>query len=1351
MIEYKRNLTLDVYDYSGNKICPLYTSLSDVESQAYDVFITKERNGWKELSFSIPADSDKAQHVRADFKIKATEGEDIDWYIITTLKLTHDGKRKVINVTAGHISQILKTKNLSLEFSDDYGNNIGTAEELLTTVLEGTGWSVGDVAVFYEKDGHTVKKRTLKASTKTGAFKLITMISDLFEAKPVFNGAYKTVDMIPMNPFSYAKSSDLYSAVQTYANGNVLELHYGTNISNVSRQHNTENMVTKLYAYGSYGDDVSKYCGIEECSHTEHRFTLTNDLNANTRYYFTVQDDSGVNVTRSFITAEAINSGDVLIWSFLDPASMMYIWDDDTETAYMLTDSTEGTLLPAVHETESVDNVFSFIMDFSYYGESGLISNSVLQSIAKLQRLGRDYLLAVQEASADYSESLQELTSIIGIVDYVKLDIDSIGYKTIDGNNYTKLTLTDDRIQYRTDYDSTTHFKWRVANSIKSNGDAINNEASVVYVIHSTTPVTYDKYYLREINDIDDPSVLVLWANSGAVSATDECYLFSSNSVNGLLGAYESANESLVQTLNSTTKRATVEHPVFFSTTAPAIANQSSAIDLPIPEWLDYNKTYAWWYKYNYSTEGELYFCYYSDGDSAWKRVYVSKTTPIVVANAYWYNWQQAALYRGGNGEWDKLDRTDDLNIAALFGTVYYSCRRYDKYQQGIYQKYTLTGTFAPKNYYMPNEYGELYVFTIQKSAKKLVLDTTDGFIAVTPTDTNLAEESIDVQMKRYDNVSYHPYNVFETVAFETGSISTSTGGDIDSGTGYRTSSAGVYPNLTYDIDGVAGQVTVCYYSLKHDFITYTTINSPASFVPPANTRYIRLASNYQLSSVVCHVHDYNTAIIVKDETYYLAGTPSGSGTLKGILPLIDRFATVSDLTYETNLAAIEAAQAAYSAFEAEVAEGLGDLYKESTWQDSNYVDGDEQKLYDDAIDNLKEIARPATTYTITFLDRRCENLEAVEPGATRWPEFDENSAAHLIDPELNINCWAYIDKVRKCYDRPWQTTISINTNLSTLSQHSFSDVMTNIANVAKSVKAKESVYDRSSNISGSGKVTTEKLEGTIDANRLKITGGSSTWYTNEDGNMVFESADGTSAMMISGNGFAIASAKDKYGDWIWRSFGGGEGFTADEIVTGYLSAERIEAGSITTDKISSTFGETLDLTSNTGINLKIADLREDVEGEIEDVQSELTLTSDKLEWIVNGDGQQTEFSVTPDAMRYVGQNVDMTLNNGFNVTIHGLQDGVTSVIGELENTVEPTIENIQRWMTFGPDGLRQGKDGSPYSTLIDNEGYHIDKSTVLGQHVGSFTANGLVTSGIKIGNLIVKPTSAGGWAWTEV
>ena len=65
------------------------------------------------------------------------------------------------------------------------------------------------------------------------------------------------------------------------------------------------------------------------------------------------------------------------------------------------------------------------------------------------------------------------------------------------------------------------------------------------------------------------------------------------------------------------------------------------------------------------------------------------------------------------------------------------------------------------------------------------------------------------------------------------------------------------------------------------------------------------------------------------------------------------------------------------------------------------------------------------------------------------------------------------------------------------------------------------------------------------------------------------------------------------------RTFGTGEGFTADAIITGFLSADRIEAHSITANKLAADIGQSLDLSSNTSIRLTVENI---VETKVESV-----------------------------------------------------------------------------------------------------------------------------------------------------
>jgi len=273
---------------------------------------------------------------------------------------------------------LLKTKNLGLEFSDQEGNNVGTAGELLTIILDGTGWSVGYVEKFKEKRGGAIKIRSMKASAKTGAFKLISNMCELFEAKPIYHGDTKTVDIVPMNPFSEPEDGSLPDI--TKASG-CIELHYGKNVKNVTRTLNTENMVTKLYAYGAYGDATTGYCGIDEWHHKEFTLTSENNVSAGEECRFSVQDPiAGIAYTRYFTPYNDIPAGQELIWSLLDPASMSYVWDETNQAAYYVYNDRKTTETKSFTSSESKDvvNQVSYLMDFDYYRSVDLLTDEML-------------------------------------------------------------------------------------------------------------------------------------------------------------------------------------------------------------------------------------------------------------------------------------------------------------------------------------------------------------------------------------------------------------------------------------------------------------------------------------------------------------------------------------------------------------------------------------------------------------------------------------------------------------------------------------------------------------------------------------------------------------------------------------------------------------------------------------------------------------------------------------------------------------------------------------------------------------------------------------------------------------
>jgi len=99
VLQQRRNLTLDIYDYAGHNLCELYNSNSDISGQAHDVVKKTERNGWKELSFDIPSvceneegrqvENYRLQFLKADYRIKFVDDDGEDWYLISEPKIKH--------------------------------------------------------------------------------------------------------------------------------------------------------------------------------------------------------------------------------------------------------------------------------------------------------------------------------------------------------------------------------------------------------------------------------------------------------------------------------------------------------------------------------------------------------------------------------------------------------------------------------------------------------------------------------------------------------------------------------------------------------------------------------------------------------------------------------------------------------------------------------------------------------------------------------------------------------------------------------------------------------------------------------------------------------------------------------------------------------------------------------------------------------------------------------------------------------------------------------------------------------------------------------------------------------------
>ena len=250
--------------------------------------------------------------------------------------------------------------------------------------------------------------------------------------------------------------------------------------------------------------------------------------------------------------------------------------------------------------------------------------------------------------------------------------------------------------------------------------------------------------------------------------------------------------------------------------------------------------------------------------------------------------------------------------------------------------------------------------------------------------------------------------------------------------------------------------------------------------------------------------------------------------------------------------------------------EYYGDFIRDGYWSNANYIAGQEEFLYQDALDISAELAFPKVTYTISL-------VHATDIWGELLDEYLLNSRIRIYDQKLEVNDTVFVTKIIDYLDDPSKGSVEISNDELSISGKSFDSVLSRISQLADLVDQKNTLFSRAESIGKDGTIAIQRLNGTIDLLKNKLTSSVSNWYTDDNGNIIFLAANGKSAMMLSGEGFMIANGKTDDGEWNWRTFGTGQGFTADAIVTGYLSAERIEAGSIGVSKLSSDVSDSLD------------------------------------------------------------------------------------------------------------------------------------------------------------------------------
>lgn len=1467
----QRTLSLDVYDYAGHALCNLYDSTNDIIGQAHDVIVHTERNGFKELRFYLPSVCEDEKNYRLDFLISdyrirfrevKSNKEEIDWFLISESKVTHDAFSTDYEIRAGHISQLLNTKNLNLEFSDTEGNNTGTIGQIAAAILEGTGWHLGIVAEFKEEDKYNPngkdKVRSFTASSKTGAFKMMNDLCEMFDAKPIYHGygTYienglekhgRTVDILPINPFS--EKLDEGTIPQDLNKEKVIELHYDKSIGNISRTLNTDSLVTVLSAYGSYGDR-NGLCSLQKAEHAE----ITFDTLAAGNYKFVFQK------TTYYFSTDIETSN--LKWSSIDFTSRSYIFNGvdffkvykepqkDINNEYI-----EYTLLTV--EPIYIKNQVTNITDFSYYQKVNLLTDNMLLEIARAQTSLPEKHLIAEEASTALSDAKQELSRTASSGNGFLLLSVSNAIETTDpitSEKHCQLILNNDSVVYRSDYDEAkrNYFSWNTATSIKSNGRPLGDRGAVIYIIHQGNPTTWEKTYIKSLgngtddyyrdtlgniytlhikeyydnyevlvvqadkdpdvicvandtqkmyvwannayqeiqtsgyfyglNEFDEPTTITLWQSNNTWHNGDLVYLFSADSIAGLFGPREDGILSNRESIQESTKVSTEIHPMYF-----VIDDQQlEPIDACI-------NGYGWCYRsytntYNF---GDLYFCWGEKEERGWSYVYISygdenpEKDPIHTTYNYYYSIKRSTLYKKEDGNiYVSVNDPVTVNGTKLnssFAAVIDGCINQEILTKGVSERYNYdtndvynqsildNGHLPIGNYAFKNEYNNYWLFSTDMVVENLSLlhyMSDDKVVWQDENDKHILK-AVEYSFKVLD---FPKSNELDNVVFTK--MGYSNGEFTPEGDKYVAQINGVHDGTKYEFSLPSESEIVCRTSTGR-ILTPTTITS-SYIVIPDNTTNIRIVCNTDPladpnNSWYIRVSNYSNIFFSNNKKYTILNCIA-AGEKLGITYLMNKFIRLCHDAYEVKLPALKTAQQAITDIYLNLSETLGDMYREGYWQENNYVEGDEDKLYSDAMDNLKEISHPQATYDVKFLDLYGSDDNLGAEVKTEYPDIDTDYAAHLVDMDIDTNKWAYIDKLDKCYDLQWKTKIEINTRLSMIGQQSFTDVLAKIAEVANETKAKQTIYSKASVIGNAGQLAAEKLEGLIQANKIYILGSTSNWYTDAKGNIVFEDVDGNSAMMLTGRGLMIANTKSSDGDWDWRTAMSGKGFNCDVITTGEFSAKHITAGTITVDKLSSGVGSELEIGSNKALTLYAT-----VDGQrpVDGVETKHPNEGDSYIKIAAKDSNHPAYidiESGGEVNLYGGSSVNIESGGSLNMSgstvditatsINSLPNWTTNTKyyqGQLvKNTVngvvrgfvcitanQDAIFDIDKWDDYdgvGRINIQSGgsidiKSGAEFLVYSDN--FKIEKSNTVGQYNVTIKGN-ITTTGGKIAGFTI-------------
>lgn len=154
----KKNITVEILDSLGVKVCDLYDSGCLFPGQITDIKLQYDKKELTVLSFRLPTkisdeetgeikDNPRWKYIKNEYRVRYTDNGEEEIFTIKNPEETNTGIKITEIVNCLHLAEQLKTRNIATSREAVIGN----AEMHLDKILEGTGWKSGKVDKFYEE------------------------------------------------------------------------------------------------------------------------------------------------------------------------------------------------------------------------------------------------------------------------------------------------------------------------------------------------------------------------------------------------------------------------------------------------------------------------------------------------------------------------------------------------------------------------------------------------------------------------------------------------------------------------------------------------------------------------------------------------------------------------------------------------------------------------------------------------------------------------------------------------------------------------------------------------------------------------------------------------------------------------------------------------------------------------------------------------------------------------------------------------------------------------------------------------------------------------------------------------